>query len=223
MLVKGTKSDMVVKTPLYTFSHAAVREWWLHSNHNTASNNSTNSLAKLKNQTYDPKWGSFLLGMRLFRSVELNIRLNSLKYMHATNVYLDLIKHIIDSIELMFQNQADISLDIIAYLLSLYFPNHSQKISLIAKNSPVFHTENFYTNLLVSCEFLGSADPNVFRVLIKIGADLNANVAYFENIPLTCALARLGHFHLLEILIHDFNLQLENDQVRNDVQSSSYY
>ena len=133
--------------------------------------------------------------------------------MHTTNIYLDLIKHIIDSIELVFQNNPEGSLDVIAYLLSLYLPNHSQKISIIAKNSSVFHTENFYTNLLVSSEFLGSGDPNVFRVLIKIGADLNANVPYFENIPLTCALARLGHIHFIEILIHDFNLQLENDQV----------
>ncbi len=189
-------NDHVVRSPLYTFAHTAVREWWAMSAHNTLSSDA--SLMRSRKHIYDPRWGSFLLGMRLFRSDELGARLRCLENVHATGVYLDLIGHLIRSAGLLLDKEAapESCLNAIAYMLSLYVPSGQ-----------------VCTGLLVSAEFLSAPNSNMFRVLVKLGADLSAGVEYFENVPFICVLAKLGFKHLLHILVHEFGYRFHIDQV----------
>lgn len=195
----------LVRTPLYTFAHSSIRDWLLTSAHNTTAD-STTSLNKLKRSCYDPRWGHFLLSMRLFRSEELQSRLKSLEQMHAANVYLDLIRHMIKSAGLIFEKySADGCTSAIAYALCLYLP-----VDVIGECGEV---SAFCTSLMLSSEFLSMPSASVFRVLLKLGADLNAEVEYYDNAPFVCVLARLGFKHLLSMLVHEFAYEIQSDKV----------
>ena len=211
-------SDLVIRTPLYTFAHSAIRDWWLVSGHNTSG-----SLAK---PVYNPNWGSFLLSSRLLRSPELNRRLthslssNSFKF--TVSVYLDLMSHLVRSSDLwLAQPPQPNRLDMIAYLLSLYLPNNSilkrQKMQLnqMESSNSKLAVEQFYTNLMISAEFLCSniTNANMFRVLIKLGANLTAQVPHFNHMPFMCVLARLGHTSFLRVLTDEFEVRFEADCV----------
>ena len=181
-----------VKTPLYTFAHAALRDWWLELH--------TNCPPK---HIYEPRFGHFLLASRLFRSLEFNDRLRTLKPSYKTRTYLELVKHLIKSSSCLSLNS---NLDLVIYLLSLYLPvsftrtkrgprtSFNQSFRGLVKPLAASH---FYTDLLVSPEFLSSPDLDVFRVLLRLGASQTALVPYFNNIPLSCAMARMGHVILL--------------------------
>ena len=66
---------------------------------------------------------------------------------------------------------------------------------------------------MVSAEFLSVGSSNTFRLLVKLGADLNADVGYFENAPFMCVLARLGYKHLLAVLVTEFGYEFQSDKV----------
>jgi len=194
-------NDQVVRSPLYTFAHTAVREWWVISEHNTNNIDFSATLSKIRKPIYDARWGSFLLGMRLFRSDELNARLRSLEHVHAIGIYLDLIGHLIRSAGLLLDKDStlDSCLNTIAYMLSLYMPGGQ-----------------IYTSLLVSSEFLSAPNSNIFRVLVKLGADLNAGVEYFDSVPFICVLARLGFKHLLNVLVNEFGYRFQTNEVNRN-------
>ena len=82
-------------------------------------------------------------------------------------------------------------LHLVVYLLSL-------------KNATMF-----YTSLLTSHEFLSACDSEIFKMLVKLGADYNATLANFANAPFVCVLARLGQFRLLSELVKLTNLRDE--------------
>jgi hypothetical protein len=51
---------------------------------------------------------------------------------------------------------------------------------------------------LISSEFLASPDPLLLRLLLKLGADFNSTLNYFNQAPLSCVLACLGHLNILK-------------------------
>lgn len=210
--------NTTVRTPLYTFAHTAIRDWWFQSGHNMTQNATA---GRFKKTFYDPRWGNFLLSMRLFRSSELKQRLNSLTANTAANVYLNLINHLIRASTFMLDSghsthQPDSQvIDKVAYLLSVYLPNDVISTADGSGDEEFSYTEQFYTSLLVSPEFLAMHSSNVFRVLVKLGADLNAGVSHFDNTPVVCVLARLGYKHLISILINEFGCRFEAKQVKN--------
>jgi len=71
------------------------------------------------------------------------------------------------------------------------------------------HSTQFYTNLLISNDFLSICDVEIFKTLIKLGADYNACLTSFSNAPFICVLARLGQIKLLSELIKIKNLNEE--------------
>jgi hypothetical protein len=178
------------------------------------------TIGRFKKTFYDPKWGNFLLSMRLFRSSELKQRLNSLTANTAANVYLNLMDHLIRASSFMLgsksTSQPDCqTVDSISYLLAVYLPNDviSMEPLLTARADEYSYTEQFYTSLLVSPEFLSMHSSSVFRVLVKLGANLSAGVAHFENAPFICVLARLGYKHLIAMLVNEFGCRFQAEQV----------
>jgi hypothetical protein len=71
------------------------------------------------------------------------------------------------------------------------------------------HSTSFYTNLLISNEFLSICDVEIFKMLIKLGADFNVCLSNFSNAPFICVLARLGQHRLLSELVKLKNLKEE--------------
>lgn len=209
-------NNNTVRTPLYTFAHTAIRDWWFQSGHNMTQNATA---GRFKKTFYDPRWGNFLLSMRLFRSSELKQRLNSLTANTAASVYLNLINHLIRASTFMLdtghstQHPDSQIIDKVAYLLSVYLPSDVISPADGSSDEQFSYTEQFYTSLLVSPEFLAMHSSNVFRVLVKLGADLSAGVSHFDNTPFVCVLARLGYKHLISILINEFGCRFQTKQV----------
>jgi ankyrin repeat protein len=217
-----SSSGLLIKTNSYAFAHPALRDWWL--DYHISNSITPQSSAKATAKSSDSEWGHFLLSMRLFRcSPEFKEKLNTVKYTHSLRIYLDLIKHIIRSVNLLNENSnhKNGNYDSIVYLLSCYLPLLSRRKNLpkpLASNS-------VYTNLLISAEFLASPEPNLFRVLLRLGADSNANVEYFNSVPFICVLARLGYTKLLQILVNEFDMLFDLNsscQDQNGINCLSY-
>ena len=213
-----------VRTPTYSFSHPAIRDWWLEYHLSKVSSTSS---------SYEPKWGQFLLGTRLLRSIEFKQRLRSLKYPANIKLILEQIKYLNSSSSLLqinndklfnfyLENNSYTTLsklktneinslndkfDLISYLLSLCLPFYLNETNKPTKSS---NNSSIYTNLMVSSEFLASADLALFRIMLKLGANYNTNVSSFNNIPFVCVLARLGHVSLINELLSQLGVKLNS-------------
>lgn len=138
-------------------------------------------------QIYSFEWGYFLLGLNLFRSVEFNEKIDS---------KLEWIRFLIDSIS--YLQQSSMSNNLLIYLITVYVPclNNSLKLS------------DLLFKLVMSGEFLSWPNAGLFRLFLQLGIDCNQTVAYFNNSPLICVLASLGHTHLIQELL-DHHGQLD--------------
>lgn len=167
----------VIKTQVYSFAHSCIRDWCL--DYHTA-----NKITPKSKTSYDSsEWGHFLIAMRLFRSHEIiKDKLNSIRFL------IDLVRHLLKAESLLTEKPNQ---NLIVFLLSTYLP---------------FRHKSLYTNLLTSSEFLSSPDPNLFRILLRLGGDYTTRVSYFNGTPFVCVLARLGYAKLLQILISEFSL-----------------
>jgi ankyrin repeat protein len=77
--------------------------------------------------------------------------------------------------------------------------------------------ENIYTEILLSSEFLAHPDEDLMKVLLKLKANYNSNVLYFDNSPFVCVLARLGHTQLLKVLINHLKCKFHvNNHSQNE-------
>lgn len=169
-----SSDQIATKSKMYIFSHAGLRDWWLDYHLKNANN--------LK-QIYSLKWGYFLLGLNLFRSIEFNFKIDC---------KFESIRLLIDSIS--YLQQSFMSNNLLIYLMTVYMPflNGSLKLS------------NILFRLVMSGEFLSWPNVHLFRLCLQLGVDCNRTVAYFNNSPLICVLASLGHTHLIqELLDHD--------------------
>ena len=84
---------------------------------------------------------------------------------------------------------------------------------------------HFYTSLLISNDFLATCDLDIFRILIRLGADYTVSLSTFSNVPFICVLARLGQFRLLSELVKLKNLKEEtvyNYEDKNGTNCLSY-
>lgn len=173
---------------MYIFSYPGLRDWWMDYHLKNAS----------YKQIYSLKWGYFLLGLNLFRSIEFNLKINTSK---STRLLLESIRYV----------QKSISSDLLFYLMTVYIPY---------LKSSANNLQNVISNLVVSGEFLSWPDLDLFRLFLKLGIDCNQTVAYFNNSPLICVLASLGHTDLIqELLIHDIQT---NTQDQNGINCLCY-
>lgn len=176
------KEIKTVRTPLYTFSHPSLRDWWLEYH--------LSQFRVTSKPIFSPQWGYFLLGIRLFRSVEFRHETNSSK--SSTRVFLDCIKYLTKSDQL-------ITAETQTYLISLFISSN---------------------HLFTSSEFLSWPDRDLFRVFISLQSDLSLTVQYFNNSPFLCVLASLGHVDLLKEVIRHHGIQFDLtyiDQSRTNI------
>ncbi|CAF0926663.1 unnamed protein product [Brachionus calyciflorus] len=126
---------------------------------------------------YTLEWGYFLLGSTIIRS-NLKINVNN-------RILIDTFKCLIKSVDF----------DTMSYLVTLY-------VSFIKFQK----LDKLLTNLLISSDFLSWPDLDLFRFFIKLGVNVNQTVTYFNNSPLMCVLASLGHVELIKELLNYSNL-----------------
>lgn len=74
---------------------------------------------------------------------------------------------------------------------------------------------------MVSSEFLSAPDLSLFRILLMLNGDYNSPVAYFNNIPLVCVLACLGHTQLLKELAGYLNSKFTHE--RPDINTAEHH
>jgi ankyrin repeat protein len=189
-------------TCMYTFKYNYIKEWFSEnskcsclSSSLTISTVSSTSLYRQKLSDFDLKSNYLLLAMRLFKSEEFKHRIICLKSNQlCIQVLIDQIKYLSESVK---------NFDSIVYLLNLYV-----------------NLENIYTEIMISSEFLTNPDLDLMKIFLKLNANYNSLVLYFDNSPFVCVLARLGHSQLLKVLLNHLNCKF---QVHDHIQIENQY
>jgi ankyrin repeat protein len=221
-----TSGNNLIKTHYYAFAYPALRDWWLEYHCNNKITPQSTKFTKNNTNYHYSEWGHFLISMRLFRySPDLKEKLNTGKNSNIIKIYFDFMKHLIKSESLINEVNSSTNnknnnndLNSIVYLLSCYLPSNlnSYKNTSNTRNSKSQQqSKSIYTSLLISSEFLSRPDPNLFRILLRLGADFNSNVDYFNSVPFICVLARLGYSKLLLILVNEFNVLFDSESNTN--------
>ncbi|RMZ96169.1 TANC1 isoform X2 [Brachionus plicatilis] len=98
---------------------------------------------------------------------------------------------LLDSIKCI---QKSVSNNTLIYLLTVYLPYLKSTHTL----------QSLISALVVSGEFLSWPSVHLFQLFLQLGIDCNQTVAYFNNSPLICVLASLGHTDLIhQLLMHN--------------------